>query len=124
MSDAYTDTSPQDDSESIKCRVCNQSKVLVVVHPWKGDPIIVEPTNGHMFMLLAGTTVRVQNKGSHIHIFLFGDPVKDLGGMLKKVELHLSAGMSLNLAAEDLVQITLIKEVHSGDSGEVKCGDG
>lgn len=127
MSDANTNTTPQDDPETITCRICNQSSVSVIVHPWKDDVIIIDPVSkpqGQMFTVLLGTNIKVQNKGSHIHIFLFGNPVKDLGGMLKKVELHLSAGMSLDLASEDLVQITLIKEVHRGDSGEVKCGDG
>lgn len=129
MSDAYSDTREQltDDTENITCRVCNQSSLPVVVHPWKDDPITIEPTSvppSRMFTLLSATNIKVQNKGSYIHIRLFGDPVKDSGGILKKVELHLSPNTSLELLAENLVQITLIKEVQKGDSGEVKCGDG
>lgn len=132
MSDAYSDTREQltadtDDSQNITCRVCNQSGQLVVVHPWKDDPIFIDPAAkppSRMFTVLSATNIKVQNKESYIYIRLFGDPVEDSGGILKKVELHLSTNTSLELLAEDLVQITLIKEVRKGDLGEVKCGDG
>lgn len=128
MSDAYSDTSqqPTQDSETIRCRICNRlpPNVQVTVHPWKGQPIQVASNTGQMFTLLPGTNIRVQRAGNTINVRLFGDATNTKYVLEKNVELALVTDLAIDLVAEDLAQVTLIQPVHPSLSGEVKCGEG
>lgn len=131
MSDAYSTTGEQamDDFETIRCRVCNPSGVPVVVYPWKGSPIILKPNpmpTSQMFRIVQGTRITIKSIGwQSIHVRLFGDPAADLGGILNNLDLAITPDMSLDLIAQDLVQITVTGVVSRYDPDkEVRCGDG
>lgn len=123
MSDAASSSRSEPD-ESTRCFICNQSRTPVTVVSSNTLPIHIKTRSRQSFTLLPETNIKLQRTGDGMSIQLSGNPSTIVAEPQTNVELALATDMSLDIGAEDLMQITLIDPVTQKYGEIVKCGDG